>query len=55
MLHRAGASSPPRAVELVVESLAAGSFPMAEEEELRDEKTNCTNYSKAVGNRGGGH
>jgi hypothetical protein len=55
MLHRAGASSRLGAVELVVESLAAGSFPMAEEKELRDEKTNCTNYSKAVGNRRRGH
>ena len=55
MLHRAGASSRPRTVVVVVESFAAGSFPMAEEEELRDEKTNRTNYSKAVGNRGRGH
>ena len=52
MPHRAGASSLPRTVVLVVKSLAAGSFPMAEEEELGDEKTNYTNYSKAVGNRG---
>jgi hypothetical protein len=55
MLHRAGASSLPRTVILVVESLAAGGSPTAEEEELRDEKTNRAHYSKAVGNRGRGH